>query len=249
MAKKKSQYTRYREAIRRQIASYRKKGYQTTLELPPTEHQLRQQGVRGRDLAKATSQLKNQLSDLRDNAEIFDPNNGEILTGKQLKQQEREQRKLEKENERRFWSGEEQLPVPDGGAIIYDNTHELLYEGLVAELSSSTLEYDTSGGSKWAKKYFARKPEAKMASENARQLVLQALEEEAAKRGKSSVGWSIQQNVKEESIDLMLYGYDDSVVTRGLNELLSAIRSRPLTQEEQKDLSDTSELDEDWEEY
>ena len=61
MAKKKqSAYTKQRNRLLAKIRYWNKQGYEVHITVPLTERQLRQEGIKGKDLTKQTNILKNQ---------------------------------------------------------------------------------------------------------------------------------------------------------------------------------------------
>lgn len=78
--RKQSAYTRERNKIMRKMRYWRKHGYEVNIELPPTEAQLRQAGVKGSDLRKATEILKKQNKQFA-KEEYISISSGEVFSG------------------------------------------------------------------------------------------------------------------------------------------------------------------------
>lgn len=80
--KKLSNYEKYRRKLKQRLNYWRKKGYELPdVEIPPTEKQLREQGIKGQELAKQTRKLKDTLKKFK-NQRYVSRSSGEVFQGR-----------------------------------------------------------------------------------------------------------------------------------------------------------------------
>lgn len=121
LKKSKSKYSQYYKQYQRKISALRKQNIELRgANVYQTESQLRKWGIKGRDLAKITRQLKKDIKNLA-KQEAYSTITGEISTVGKLKHElasERakrsaETRKRNKESAREFWSKDKQPTTHD----------------------------------------------------------------------------------------------------------------------------------------
>ena len=65
MRKKITQYTKYRNKLISKISSLKRKGLDVLIDTPLTEKQLRQKGVKGKELTNLTNAIKKTLKNFK----------------------------------------------------------------------------------------------------------------------------------------------------------------------------------------
>lgn len=127
MKKSKSKYTQYYKQYKRKVSALRKQNIELRgANVYQTESKLRKWGIQGRDLAKITRQLKNDIKNLA-KQEAYLTETGEISTVGKLKHElatERakrgaETRKRNKKSAQEFWSKDKQPTTKD----LKNNVH------------------------------------------------------------------------------------------------------------------------------
>lgn len=80
--RKLSNYDKQRRKLMQRINYWRKKGFEIPdVDIPPTEKQLREQGIKGQELAKYTRRLKNILKKFKDQIYVS-RSSGEVFFGR-----------------------------------------------------------------------------------------------------------------------------------------------------------------------
>lgn len=214
MARKKktktTQYTKNRNRILAYIRRQKKKNLVTDLYIP-TEREVRKQGVKGKELAKLTRQLKG-------------------LTPKTLESQF-----YNPFEEPRYWTREDaennKSQLPNGGYTSYRN----VYDDFLSKLSEPIKET-------------RRHPTAKYASERSQSMLLSLTNLAVQLEGEETVGWRLHNEPGlYRELDYVLYGSQAELINALSSRLANIIKGSPLTGQESRDLSEESEMNENWE--
>lgn len=248
--KKSTQYTKYRNKLLNKITSLKRKGIITDLVIPTSEKQLKNKGVKGKDLAKETRKIKSILNNF-DKIDFVDTKTGEKNSYSEIKKERRkdsakrayETRKNNKQSEREFWSQEYYPKATDKALdILYDNFISKLQS--VDEKSLTELEEllykDINRYTSFGRK---RRWDNYKASLDGKNTLIKILKQAIEKDGKDEVGKRLieRQEEVEPLVMYTLYGSDCDKINNAVTELATIIAGSSLMPSTLKDLSDEEE--------
>jgi predicted ATP-dependent protease len=157
----------------------------------------------------------------------------------------KETKRLKKEAERKFWGGEYEEPprkkqpyeIPDGGAIIFNN----VLDDFILKLSSPTPEYTPYGKKRRMENYET--------SERERTTLYTLTMKVMHEIGRNALAWRMEDASDRlyGLLEYILYGSDSAMIQSASHELAQVIAGGYLPISDLMDLSDESELEEDWE--
>lgn len=238
------EYYRQRRRIQNFLNRASKRGYFFDEILPPIPKTITAASVRRLQKLDAKA--------LYNKAKYFvDVDTGEITTGARGRGLERaraSRKAAETRRIRRFKDGiipgkePDEDKITDGGIIIWTN----VYEELIKRLDSPTPEYIEDY-------YYGKKRRRGKAVideiDHQKSRLLQIIDNELEKIGKSKLGWRLQRHADEiDTItNQMLYAaYVEQVINASF-QLAKIIMERDLTEEENEALTREAELSESWE--
>lgn len=134
------------------------------------------------------------------------------------------------------------IPIPDGGLVIYNNFKEIFLD----RLQEDTSTYMTGYGGKVRRK----SQDAIQASNEGRKTIMNYINELIAKMGKSKLGWYLQDKEERLSplLDVVLYDSNGARIRAATAQIVMILKENQLTLDEMKDLTEFDEYQEGYEE-
>lgn len=245
LKKSKSKYSQYYKQYQRKISALRKQNIELRgANVYQTESQLRKWGIQGKDLARITRQLREDIKNLSKQG-AYSTETGEISTVGALKHSrasERAKRAVETRNKnkksaREFWTTDKQptthdldeerhLNQPQLGDIAKDNFIEAFLNRLTSPVGTKTI-YGRN-----------RKLKAIERSEQAQSALLSLFRKALDIEGDIIVGERLANNwdIIQVHLDLILVESTGVSVTSSLEAVGKIITGRDLTITERDDL-------------
>lgn len=237
----RKEYMKQRRRIQSFMRSAKKRGfYWNTSILPPIPKRITAASIRR--LSKLTAK------ELYKSALFLNKETGEIMSSYQGRKLLKEQRKkpvdtIESFDLSIFMNPPETAPrAIDGGVVIYNNFYDDVIMKLIVFDGSTTNLY-------YSGKKYRRSLAAIEESKRARDVVLSAWYALVDDKGKSAVGWMIQEKENEigELIDAVLYASDSAHISLAVGRLINLFNQMKSTPTP-SDLSVIQE-DEEYDEY
>lgn len=241
-----SNYNKYRSKILAEIRKQKKLGLEIELELPLTEKQLRQKGIRGQELRKETIRLKNMLPEMRNvSRETLQRNKEEkayydSLFERNAQQiQERINNRTRTTYKARTQTGETkevaEEDLPEEGSIIFDNIMDQ-FLAMISARPDKPL-WDNRQPSYLRVEYWYQIHSA----------VMDLIESV----GKSELGYRLKQNLPEfsESVNVWYQDSSQSAVYNACIEILTALYDGTISPQVRKDASMLIEDEQGFEDY
>lgn len=250
MKKSKSKYTQYYKQYQRKVSALRKQNIELRgANVYQTESQLRKWGIKGRDLANITRQLKADIKNLS-KKEAYSTESGEISTVGALKHElysERAKRaaktrKRNKQSAQEFWSTDKQPTVHDLKNQVHlkqpqlgDISNQNFIDGFLARITSPVPTETIYGNRR-------KRANIEMAEE-AQSALLSLYYSTINKDGKIAVGERLANNwdVIKLHLEVILTDSKGVNVASSLEAIGEIISGRTLSVVERDALNDEQE--------